>query len=64
VSEIQGACLLFMFLVGFGSLPLLPDQWDIQNGYRTKRQRIFWIAWLIFWWMPPLATIWIRGVMG
>jgi hypothetical protein len=48
--------LFLMGVVGLAGMPMALEgkaPWT-KIGY----------AWMVFWWLPPLVTIWMKGVFG
>lgn len=76
MSEGQAMMLWLMFIIGLFSIPVLCRKhqwrekvslglWQYQYEYAySKKLRIAAAIWLVFWCLPPLATIWIAGVFG
>lgn len=60
MSEGQATAMFTMFAVGLIALPFAPEAWNAKN----MRPRVAVIAWVAIWMLPPLATLWIKGVFG
>jgi hypothetical protein len=56
MSPEQGAMLWLMFIIGLAGMPMVFEGKGIMPkiGY----------AWMAFWWLPPLAIVWVKGVFG
>ena len=49
--------LWVMFLVGAMGIPVF-----VESG--RKATRIAGAVWIAVWWLPPMAMLWIEGVLG
>lgn len=72
MTDAQILSLFMMLLIGFFSVPVLCSKdWRIgsdmvlYSGYvYSKKWRIAAAIWLVFWWLPPLLLLWVKGVFG
>ena len=49
--------LWLMLLVGFlGTYPFVNEN--------SVRVRVAGAVWCVIWWLPPMTTLWIKGVFG
>ena len=59
MSDMQFGALFFMILIGIPGVIA-----TVETPIISKRIRIAGMVWVVFWWLPPLTLIWIKGVFG
>jgi hypothetical protein len=59
VSDMQFGALFVMLVVGIPGVIAA-----VEPPRVSKRIRIAGMVWVVFWWLPPLTLIWIKGVFG